>query len=355
MSLHPQSPLMSHCPETLPSVAYLDPEWFARERRAIWAREWVYAGRLNDLAARHDAARDGRRREPDPLPRRRGYGDRLSQHLPPSRGGVVCRGGKADGQPHHLPLPCLGLCDRRAAGLGGPCDAGATTSARRITVFTRCMSATGTASSTSASPTIRPIFAPDLGVHALDNWPMADLVTGHRLETVLDCNWKIFWENYNECLHCPGIHPELSDMVPVYRKGIMSAQEAPDWTPEVPSEPVLKAGAGRWTMDGQPCGPEFPNLTAAGAGERAYLRHPVPDDVRRGACRLRARGQPDPAWPRANPADGRVAVPARDAGAAGLRPGPGDGFRHDRPAAGWRRLRDEPARAALLAPSSAGD
>ena len=44
------------------------------------------------------------------------------------------------------------------------------------------------------------------------------------METDIACNWKVFWENYNECLHCPGIHPELCDMVPVYRQGIMSAQ-----------------------------------------------------------------------------------------------------------------------------------
>jgi Rieske 2Fe-2S family protein len=50
-------------------------------------------------------------------------------------------------------------------------------------------------------------------------------------------------------------------MVPVYRHGIMSAQEAADWTPETETAPILKAGACTWTVDGQACGPEFPNLT----------------------------------------------------------------------------------------------
>ena len=26
---------------------------------------------------------------------------------------------------------------------------------------------------------------------------------GHSYRAVLDCNWKIFWDNFNECLHCP--------------------------------------------------------------------------------------------------------------------------------------------------------
>ena len=88
-----------------------------------------------------------------------------------------------------------------------------------------------------------PPFAPDAGLQALDNWPMAGLVTGHRLETQLACNWKLFWENYNECLHCPGIHPELSDLVPVYRQGIMSPSEAADWTPDTARPAGLKHGA----------------------------------------------------------------------------------------------------------------
>ena len=48
--MHPQSPLLTHCPQTLPSEAYLDAGWYARELRGIWAREWVYVGRLADLA-----------------------------------------------------------------------------------------------------------------------------------------------------------------------------------------------------------------------------------------------------------------------------------------------------------------
>lgn len=46
---HPLSPLLDSCPATLPREAYVSPQWFADEQRAIWARIWVYAGRLNDL------------------------------------------------------------------------------------------------------------------------------------------------------------------------------------------------------------------------------------------------------------------------------------------------------------------
>ena len=35
----------------------------------------------------------------------------------------------------------------------------------------------------------------------------------------VQANWKIVLENYNECLHCPTIHPELVAVVPAYKKG----------------------------------------------------------------------------------------------------------------------------------------
>jgi Rieske 2Fe-2S family protein len=35
----------------------------------------------------------------------------------------------------------------------------------------------------------------------------------------VQANWKIVIENYNECLHCPTVHPELVALVPAYRTG----------------------------------------------------------------------------------------------------------------------------------------
>jgi Rieske 2Fe-2S family protein len=41
-------------------------------------------------------------------------------------------------------------------------------------------------------------------------------------EAVVEANWKIIVENYNECLHCPIVHPELVSVVPLYRKGMVN-------------------------------------------------------------------------------------------------------------------------------------
>lgn len=261
MTIHPQSPLLTHCPESLPAEAYFSPEWFAQEQRAIWARDWVNVGRLNDLA-------------PGTMRRVTVAGENLI--LCRDRGGTVtcfhntCRHRGAElCSVAEKPLGKLISCPYHAWSYA--------TDGRLVSVA----HATPTDDFRKEDHGLFPVhvklwngfvllcladtppeLTPDLGLRALDNWPMADLVTGHRLEKTLACNWKVFWENYNECLHCPGIHPSLCDMVPVYRQGIMSSGEAPDWTPDQETAPILREGAATWTVSGQPCGPVFPGLSA---------------------------------------------------------------------------------------------
>ena len=78
---------------------------------------------------------------------------------------------------------------------------------------------------------------------------------GHTWKKTIQCNWKIFWENYSECLHCPNIHPELSELVPVYGRRIMDIKDSPDWekfieTPDPKYQGGLKKGAETWSLDG---------------------------------------------------------------------------------------------------------
>jgi len=78
---------------------------------------------------------------------------------------------------------------------------------------------------------------------------------GHTWQKNIKCNWKIFWENYSECLHCPNNHPELSDLVPVYSRRIMDIKDSPDWEElSKISDPKfqggLKEGMESWSMNG---------------------------------------------------------------------------------------------------------
>jgi glycine betaine catabolism A len=44
----------------------------------------------------------------------------------------------------------------------------------------------------------------------LDRYRTADLRRGARIDYDVAANWKAIVENYSECLHCPGVHPELN-------------------------------------------------------------------------------------------------------------------------------------------------
>ena len=43
-------------------------------------------------------------------------------------------------------------------------------------------------------------------------WRMSDLRMVRRVEYHVNANWKLIVQNYNECLHCPVIHPLLNRM-----------------------------------------------------------------------------------------------------------------------------------------------
>ena len=43
-------------------------------------------------------------------------------------------------------------------------------------------------------------------------WRMSELKMVHRAEYNVKANWKLIVQNYNECLHCPIIHPLLNRM-----------------------------------------------------------------------------------------------------------------------------------------------
>jgi phenylpropionate dioxygenase-like ring-hydroxylating dioxygenase large terminal subunit len=44
------------------------------------------------------------------------------------------------------------------------------------------------------------------------NWRMGDLRLGRRIVYDVKANWKLIVLNYNECLHCPNLHPTLNKL-----------------------------------------------------------------------------------------------------------------------------------------------
>jgi glycine betaine catabolism A len=52
-----------------------------------------------------------------------------------------------------------------------------------------------------------------------EKWSIGDLRVAHTTRHDVAANWKILVENYEECLHCPEVHPELVSLIPTYRTG----------------------------------------------------------------------------------------------------------------------------------------
>lgn len=67
-------------------------------------------------------------------------------------------------------------------------------------------------------------FAPML--HRLSRYGLGALKVGHSVSYDVHANWKLVFQNYSECLHCPMIHPELSTVLP-YQSGANDLIEGP--------------------------------------------------------------------------------------------------------------------------------
>jgi phenylpropionate dioxygenase-like ring-hydroxylating dioxygenase large terminal subunit len=55
-------------------------------------------------------------------------------------------------------------------------------------------------------------FAPLKG--KFSHWNMPTLQPAKRIEYDVHANWKLMFENYSECYHCPGVHPQLQKVSP---------------------------------------------------------------------------------------------------------------------------------------------
>src|SRR5437879_4857958 len=67
-------------------------------------------------------------------------------------------------------------------------------------------------------------FAPLIGRFARFN--IANLRSARRIDYDVRANWKLIFQNYSECLHCPVIHPELAKLAP-YTSGENDLADGP--------------------------------------------------------------------------------------------------------------------------------
>jgi Rieske 2Fe-2S family protein len=257
--------------EGLPAQAYYDPQQYERELRRIWYRNWVYVGRSSELE-RARAFRTFELGDQKILLVRDDRGVLQGFHNTcRHRGAALCResaGVLRSGSivcPYHAwTYDLQGQLLRTSSKAHASGFDVADYPLYKISV--REWSGFIFVALTDDPPPFEKIF--DLPLDRLDAWPLKDLVVGHVLLKTIASNWKIFWENYNECLHCPGVHPRLSQLVPIYGRGLLEERDDPQWSAHAAdSDPRYKGGlrdgAATWSLDGRATGIPFPGLSDA--------------------------------------------------------------------------------------------
>ncbi|HSL98332.1 MAG TPA: aromatic ring-hydroxylating dioxygenase subunit alpha [Candidatus Deferrimicrobiaceae bacterium] len=256
---------------SLPKAAYVAEDFFERERDGIFFREWFCVGRAETLRAAGDylhvdvagerilvvRTRAGDLRAHYDVCRHRGSRLVLDPPAPASadapepsghfKGVIRCPYHswcyELDGRVRNAPF--LGERDDfepEAFGLH-PVELGAWGG----WLFVRLARP-----DRASSPTL----ADQLGAvpERLRRYPLEELRVARRIVYDVAANWKVVLENYNECYHCAGVHPELCKIVPAFKR--RGGSEL-DWDAGVPQAD----GTFTFTFNGRTDRAPFPGLS----------------------------------------------------------------------------------------------
>jgi Rieske 2Fe-2S family protein len=255
--------------KSLASEYYLSEEIFSEEREKIFWREWFYVGREEHIAKPGDSlvvdvlgesvllvrTKEGDARALQRLPASRGAaggGQRRELHVQLSGGMLGTSGIRC---PYHQWTYAL---DGRLLNApymkegDGFCKA-------ELSLYPVGVELWGGFIFVNLSPdealaegrTLHTQFGD--AIDRVKRYPLADLRTAKRIVYEVEANWKIVMENYNECYHCGGVHPELCEVVPAFRQQGGSGLE---WNDGIPH----REGAVTFTWTGKTNRAPFPGL-----------------------------------------------------------------------------------------------
>ena len=216
--------------KTLPQKYFVSPEIFAKEQREIFAKEWLLVGHQSQLKKSGDfflvaiagesliVVRDQKSEIRAFYNVCRHRGTRLKEDACGHASAIQCPyhawtyglDGRLIGAPHMDEVPGFDKSNYslHAVNLG----------LWEGFIFVNLVPkrdgylSEGNASIERGDYSLAKWFAPLDGKFL--HWNMSILQPAKRIEYDVRANWKLMFENYSECYHCPGVHPMLSQISP---------------------------------------------------------------------------------------------------------------------------------------------
>ncbi len=243
----------------LPGHYYASAEIFAEEQRAIFGRHWLLVGREHEIEAPGAYVRRELGGESLVVLRDRGGEARAFYNVCRHRGTRLCeaeRGRFAETIqcPYHAWTYALD-----GALVGAPHMAGVEGFDRRDYPLHPAPLAPWEgflfASLADRPEPFEHALAPLVGRFA--RFALPSLRAFRRTEYDVAANWKLIFENYSECAHCPTLHPELARRSP-YQSGENDLTAGP----VLGGHMLLSPGVESLTASGRAAGPPVAELPA---------------------------------------------------------------------------------------------
>ena len=221
MTYHPTVTTFKAGSRTLPREAFVSPELFAEERERIFAQMWNCAGRASALPNAGDYVVRDVAGESIIILRNRAGELRAYFNVCRHRGTRLCEQPAGQfSETIQCPYHAWTYTVDEGQLIGAPHMQEAEDFDKRLNGLHRAAIAEWEGFifvNVAENPEpFEQSFAPMIG--RLGRYDLANLAVGHRVRYEVKANWKLVFQNYSECLHCPMIHPELAVVLP-YQSG----------------------------------------------------------------------------------------------------------------------------------------
>ena len=210
--------------KTLPQEYFVSSEVFVEEQRKIFSKQWMLVGHQSQIAKPGDylvqelageslvIVRDQRSTIRGFYNVCRHRGTRLKEDTCGHASAIQCPyhawtyglDGRLIGAPHMDEVPGFDKADYSLHAVNLALWEGF--------IFVNLGNSKDASTERGGYRSLEEWFAPLNG--KFSHWNMSILRSAKRIDYDVRANWKLMFENYSECYHCPGVHPQLQKVSP---------------------------------------------------------------------------------------------------------------------------------------------